>query len=124
MPGRLPPDSVGRRGMKHCGLFDSLKETYVLLKSYMKLKALIAALHNENRKLKEQIKALEDDINNRLIFNDNDGFYYSLGDTDSKHPYCPACYDISEKRSRIPKHTLKCPVCGNDYYQEAQHDIS
>jgi hypothetical protein len=106
-----------RRGMKLCGLFGSLKETCMLLKTYMELKAEVAAMRNESRKLKEQIKALEDDKKNPLIFSLKDGLYYYADDTASKYPYCPACYEAAQKRIRLPKYTPKCPACGNRYYE-------
>jgi hypothetical protein len=99
------------------GLFEFLERTYLLFKVRMALLAVITVLRKENCELKEQIKRMEDDKKNPLIFNIKDGFYYYADDTDSKYPYCPACYEIAQKRVSIPKYTLKCPVCGSDYYQ-------
>jgi hypothetical protein len=101
--------------MKYCELFDSLKKTWLLLKAYKELKADLAALSKEKRKLEEELKRLKDDKKNRLVFSSKDGLYYYAGDTAGKHPYCPACYESAEKRIRLPKSTLKCRACGNDF---------
>ena len=67
----------------------------------------------ENQNLREQIKALRDAKENPLVF--NEGLYYSSEDVDSQFPYCPACYEASQQRIHLVKHSLKCPRCGADY---------
>jgi hypothetical protein len=72
--------------------------------------------------LEEQIRALEEEKENPLVYNDEDGLFYSADDTDNKHPFCPACYDTDKKRIHLPR-SLKCPRCKANYYQWKPSDI-
>jgi hypothetical protein len=93
-----------------------------LIRIIVELKNEAADLLIENLELKERIKALEDGKENPLVYNDKDGLYYSTGDTDSQHPFCPACYDTDKKRIHLLP-SLKCPGCKAGYYQFKPSDI-
>jgi hypothetical protein len=86
------------------------------------LKTEAADLITENQELKEQIKALKEEKENSLVYNDENGLFYSADDTDNRHPFCPACYDTDKKRIHLLP-SLKCPGCKADYYQFKPSDI-
>jgi hypothetical protein len=93
-----------------------------LIRAIVELKNEAASLLTENQEMKEQIKALKEEKENPLVYNDEDGLFYSTDDADNRHPFCPACYDTDKKRIHLP-HGLKCPRCKADYYQVKPSDI-
>jgi hypothetical protein len=92
-----------------------------LIRVIMELNNEAAGLLIENQKLKEQIKALQNEKENPLVHN-KDGLYYSADDPDNQHPFCPACYDTDKKRIYLLPN-FKCPGCKADYYQFKPSDI-
>jgi hypothetical protein len=93
-----------------------------LVRTIVELKNEAAGLLIENKELKEQIKALKEEKENPLVYNNGDGLFYSADDTDNRHPFCPACYDADEKRIHLLPN-LKCPRCKANYYQFKPSDI-
>jgi hypothetical protein len=86
-----------------------------LIRAIVELKNEAAGLLTENQEMKEQIKALKEEKENPLVYNDEDGLFYSADDADNRHPFCPACYESSKKRLHIVKYNGKCPICGTAY---------
>jgi hypothetical protein len=93
-----------------------------LEKNKAELKTEVADLSTKKIELENQIKALQEEKDNPLVYNDKDGLYYSADDTDSLHPFCPACYDTDKKRIHLLP-SLKCPGCKAGYYQFKPSDI-
>jgi hypothetical protein len=81
------------------------------------VRSAYAALENENRELKEKIRALEKCNEEPPVYK-NGAYYSQSGDG----PFCTACYDKDKKQIRLSKLKISaglvnhiCPVCKAPY---------
>jgi hypothetical protein len=72
------------------------------------IKNEIASLIRENGELKGELANTEYENKNKLIYNDDDGYYY---DGETKNPYCPQCYESEKIRMHLKKGSSTCPRC-------------
>jgi hypothetical protein len=93
-----------------------------LINKLAELKIERAGFIAEIQELKEQVKMLQDEKENPLVYNNTDGLYYA-GNTEDRQPYCPACYENTKKRIHLIPGKLKCSVCKTDYYQFKPSDV-
>ena len=86
----------------------------------------ILDLEDENRKLREQIKEMQETADIAGKIERHEDAYITLADDPDKHIYCSCCWDTKKMLVQGQKTgvgTYRCPSCGtNAYYDKAAYD--
>ena len=84
----------------------------------MDLRVAAVDLQEENLRLREQVKQLEEQLRVSSAMAFRKPFYYRDGDD---HPFCPVCWEKDKKAIHVNGPTgahgyTICPVCKYDHY--------
>ena len=107
------------------GILDTAKDVITLVqkadnlelvKQVLALQADIMKMMDENRTLKDDIRALNDKLHTRekLVFRNNT-YWLSNGDGTEEGPFCSTCHDSDDKLVRLHKlgsRGYNCATCG------------
>ena len=116
-------------------LFDTLKEcvrvaqqadNVPLVRELINAQTQVLDLVDENQKLREQIKKMQETTDIAGKIERHEDAYITLADDPDKHIYCSCCWDTKKMLVQGQKTgvgTYRCPSCGtNAYYDKAAYD--
>ena len=97
-----------------------------LVEKLIEAQKQILDLVNENQKLREQIKEMQETTDIAGKIERHEDAYITLADDPDKHIYCSCCWDTKKMLVQGQKTgvgTYRCPSCGtNAYYDKAAYD--
>lgn len=97
-----------------------------LVEKLIEAQKQILDLVNENQKLREQIKKMQETTDIAGKIERHEDAYITLADDPDKHIYCSCCWDTKKMLVQGQKTgvgTYRCPSCGtNAYYDKAAYD--
>lgn len=97
-----------------------------LVEKLIEAQKQILDLVNENQKLREQIREMQETTDIAGKIERHEDAYITLADDPDKHIYCSCCWDTKKMLVQGQKTgvgTYRCPSCGtNAYYDKAAYD--
>ena len=97
-----------------------------LVEKLIEAQKQILDLVNENQKLREQIKEMQETTDIAGKIERHEDAYITLADDPDKHIYCSCCWDTKKilvQGQKTGVGTYRCPSCGtNAYYDKAAYD--
>ena len=97
-----------------------------LVEKLIEAQKQILDLVNENQKLREQIREMQETTDIAGKIERHEDAYITLADDPDKHIYCSCCWDTKKMLVQGQKTgvgTYRCPSCGtNAYYDKAAND--
>lgn len=97
-----------------------------LVEKLIEAQKQILDLVNENQKLREQIKEMQETTDIAGKIERHEDAYITLADDPDKRIYCSCCWDTKKllvQGQKTGVGTYCCPSCGtNAYYDKAAHD--
>lgn len=97
-----------------------------LVEKLIEAQKQILDLVNENQKLREQIKEMQETTDIAGKIERHEDAYITLADDPDKHIYCSCCWDTKKilvQGQKTGVGTYCCPSCGtNAYYDKAAYD--
>ena len=113
-------------------LFDTLKEcvrvaqqadNVPLVRELINAQTQVLDLVDENQKLREQIKKMQETTDIAGKIERHEDAYITLADDPDKHIYCSCCWDTKKMLVQGQKTgvgTYRCPSCGTNAYYDKQ----
>ena len=97
-----------------------------LVEKLIEAQKQILDLVNENQKLRDQIREMQETTDIAGKIERHEDAYITLADDPDKHIYCSCCWDTKKMLVQGQKTgvgTYRCPSCGtNAYYDKAAYD--
>ena len=97
-----------------------------LVEKLIEAQKQILDLVNENQKLREQIREMQETTDIAGKIERHEDAYITLADDPDRHIYCSCCWDTKKMLVQGQKTgvgTYRCPSCGtNAYYDKAAYD--
>ena len=97
-----------------------------LVEKLIEAQKQILDLVNENQKLREQIREMQETTDIAGKIERHEDAYITLADDPDKHIYCSCCWDTKKllvQGQKTGVGTYRCPSCGtNAYYDKAAYD--
>ena len=97
-----------------------------LVEKLIEAQKQILDLVNENQKLREQIREMQETTDIAGKIERHEDAYITLADDPDKHIYCSCCWDTKKilvQGQKTGVGTYCCPSCGtNAYYDKAAYD--
>lgn len=97
-----------------------------LVEKLIEAQKQILDLVNENQKLREQIREMQETTDIAGKIERHEDAYITLADDPDRHIYCSCCWDTKKilvQGQKTGVGTYCCPSCGtNAYYDKAAHD--
>ena len=83
----------------------------------MELREAVITLQDENFELRNKIRNLEDELKIKGQLKFNETVYWIHEGSAKDGPFCPRCYDIDQKLSRLQDygHSWYCVACNQGY---------
>lgn len=97
-----------------------------LVEKLIEAQKQILDLVNENQKLREQIREMQETTDIAGKIERHEDAYITLADDPDRHIYCSCCWDTKKilvQGQKTGVGTYRCPSCGtNAYYDKAAYD--
>ena len=97
-----------------------------LVEKLIEAQKQILDLVNENQKLREQIREMQETTDIAGKIERHEDAYITLADDPDRHIYCSCCWDTKKilvQGQKTGVGTYCCPACGtNAYYDKAAYD--
>ena len=97
-----------------------------LVEKLIEAQKQILDLVNENQKLREQIREMQETTDIAGKIERHEDAYITLADDPDRHIYCSCCWDTKKilvQGQKTGVGTYSCPSCGTEaYYDKAAYD--